>query len=69
MYDWNDIVNLQHTEACRERIEDEFAMTEKGKATLALSRTRMGRRQGATIAEDQQAAHGTEEESVAAPPP
>ena len=61
MYGWKDSVNLQHNEACRTRIDAELATTVKGKARLELSKTRTERRQGAAVAEDQQADHGKEE--------
>ena len=69
LYGWEGSVNLQHNEACRTRIEAELATTVKGKARLELSKTRIERREGAAIAEDQQAGHGKEEETVAAVPP
>jgi len=67
LYGWKDSVNLQHNDACRARIENELMTTEKGKARVALSKSRLERRQGAAIADDQQAAHGKEEENTAAP--
>ena len=64
MYGWKDSVNLQHNEACRQGLETELAATEKGKARIALSKTRLERRQGAAVAAD-----GKEEEKAAAVPP
>ena len=69
LYGWRDSVNLQHNEACRQRIEAELAMTERGKARIALSKHRIERRQAAVVAEDAQADPGKEEEQAAAVPP
>ena len=59
-YGWKDSANLQHTDACRQGTEGELATTETGKARIALSKTRMERRQGAAVAVD-----GKEEETGA----
>ena len=69
LYGWKDAVNLQHSEACRRRVGDELSKDEKGKARIALSKTRVERRHGAAVAEDPQADHGKEEENAAAMPP
>ena len=66
LYGWKESTNLQHNETCRQRIEGELAMTEKGKARIALSKTRLERRHAAAVAEDQQADHGKEEKTAEA---
>ena len=66
LYGWRDSVNLQHSEACRQRIEGELAATAKGQARLELSKTRVERRKAAAVAEDPLVVHDKEEEKAAA---
>ena len=66
MYGWRDAVNLQHTEACRARIEAELAKTDKGVARIKLSKSRFEKRQAAADVAEDQKDHGKEEEKAAA---
>ena len=50
LYGWKDSVNMQHNEACRQRIEGELAKTESGKARLELSKNRLERRRATAVA-------------------